>query len=658
MTFHLSDEFIAQYEGVKPPFGFTDAAGTSLGEITFIRTYARLKDDGTKETWVEVCRRVIEGMYGIQKQYVRKNNLPWSNAKAQRSAKEAFDRMFHMKWLPPGRGLWAMGTKMVMEGNSAPLQNCGFVSTAAMSKDNPGYVFGWIMEASMLGIGVGFDGKGASKFEVIRPEGTKHHRITDDREGWALSLQTLINSYLVPGSPAVVFDYSEIRPAGAPIKTFGGSASGPAPLAELHQSVWGILEARIGQKLTLTDIADLGNLIGVCVVAGNVRRSAELFMGPATPEFLGLKDYSQESGMRRASWSWMSNNSVETNVSEDLDPVVPGIIANGEPGVIWMDTTRAYGRLVDLPNYKDHRAAGFNPCVEQPLESFECCTLVETFPSNHDSLEDYLKTLKYAYLYAKTVTLMTTPWPETNAIMLRNRRIGTGMSGIADFYDARGEAELVRWQDAGYGRVRELDVSYSEWLGVRESIKVNTVKPSGTVSLLAGVSPGVHWQPGSKHYFRTMRVGKSDPLVVAAERAGYRVEDSVSDPDHTKVIYFPMTRTSERGEHDVPLLETLNLAITSQKWWSDNSVSVTLTYHPDEASQIGPVLKLARGNLKSVSFLPLAVGTYEQMPYTQAAAEEIEEASMTHFPMDTDYLYSNGVEAIGEKFCSTDTCTI
>ena len=297
-------------------------------------------------------------------------------------------------------------------------------------------------------------------------------------------------------------------------------------------------------------------------------------------------------------------------------------------------------------------------CAEQSLESFECCTLAETFPSNHETLEDYLQTLKYEYLYAKTVTLMTTPWPETNAIMLRYRRIGSGMSGIADFYDARGEAELVRWQDTGYKRVGELDVSYSEWLGIRESIKTTTVKPSGTVSLLAGVSPGVHWQPGSKHYFRTMRVGKNDPLVVAAERAGYRVEDSISDPNHTKVIYFPMVRTSDRGEHDVPLLEKLNLAITSQKWWSDNSVSVTLTYHADEASQIGSVLKLARGNLKSVSFLPLAVGTYEQMPYTQADASEIEEASMTHFPMDTDYLYSNGVEAIGEKFCSTDTCTI
>ena len=658
MTFHLSDEFIAQYEGVKPPFGFTDAAGTSLGEITFIRTYARLKDDGTKETWVDVCRRVIEGMYGIQKQYVRKNNLPWSNAKAQRSAKDAFDRMFHMKWLPPGRGLWAMGTKMVMEGNSAPLQNCAYVSTAAMTKDNPGYVFGWIMEASMLGIGVGFDGKGAGKFEVVGTEGTRLHRISDDREGWALSLQTLINSYLVPGSPEAVFDYSEIRPAGAPIKTFGGSASGPEPLRELHEAVRKILNARVGEKLTLTDIADIGNLIGVCVVAGNVRRSAELFMGPATPEFLGLKDYSQESGQRRASWSWMSNNSVETTVTEDLDAIVPGIIANGEPGVLWMDTTRAYGRLVDPPNYKDHRAAGYNPCSEMSLESFECCTLVETFPSNHDSLEDYLKTLKYAYLYAKTVTLMTTPWPETNAIMLRNRRIGTGMSGLADFYDARGEAELIRWQDASYGRVRELDVTYSEWLGVRESIKTSTIKPSGTVSLLAGVSPGVHWQPGSKHYFRTVRVGKNDPLVVAAERAGYRTEDSVSDPDHTKVIYFPMTRTSERGEHDVSLLEKLNLVITSQKWWSDNSVSVTLTYHADEASQIGSVLKLARGNLKTVSFLPLAVGTYEQMPYTQADASEIEDATMTHLPIDTDYLYSNGVEAIGEKFCTTDTCTI
>lgn len=187
---------------------------------------------------------------------------------------------------------------------------------------------------------------------------------------------------------------------------------------------------------------------------------------------------------------------------------------------------------------------------------------------------------------------------------------------------------------------------------------MNYCKPSGTVSLLAGVSPGVHWQPGQKHYYRLMRVGINDPLVVAAQRAGYRVEPSVTDPGHTMVIYFPMIRETSRGEHDVSLLEKLNLAILTQKFWSDNAVSVTLSYHESERDQIGPVLKLARGNLKSVSFLPLAEGTYEQMPYTATTGEAIEADTMTHFPMDLEYLYRNGQDAVGEKFCTTDTCEL
>ena len=114
----------------------------------------------------------------------------------------------------------------------------------------------------------------------------------------------------------------------------------------------------------------------------------------------------------------MSNNSVSVSVGEDLSSIIPGIALNGEPGVLWMDVSRKYGRLADPINNKDHRAMGYNPCAEQTLESFECCTLVETFIDRHDDLEDFKKTLKVAYLYAKTVTLLPTHWPETNAIML------------------------------------------------------------------------------------------------------------------------------------------------------------------------------------------------------------------------------------------------
>lgn len=660
--FKLPDSFVDAYAKVDSPFGFKDVVGTSLGEITYIRTYSRLKDDGTKERWHETVRRVIEGMYTIQKRHVRRSGLPWSNQKAQRSARAAFDSLFHLKWSPPGRGLWAMGSPLVMdEENSAPLQNCAMVSTSSMTREDPGKVFAWMMEVSMVGVGVGFDTQGSKKdFLAYTPsEPANTFVIPDSREGWAESLRLLINSHLLPGGARQEFDYSQIRPEGEPIKRFGGKASGPEPLRQLHEAVRGILVKREGHTLTITDIADIGNLIGVCVVAGNVRRSAELLLGDLySSEFLSLKDYDSDAGRARVLWGWMSNNSVAASVNDDLESIVPGIIQNGEPGVVWMDMLRGYGRLKDGRNDSDHRVMGVNPCAEQGLESFEMCTLVETFPSRCDSLEEYLEVLKYAYLYAKTVTLMKTPWPETNAIMLRNRRIGTSMTGLADFVDERGEAELVRWQDQGYGRLRALDKTYSEWLAVRESIKVSTVKPSGTVSLLAGVTPGVHWQPGTEFYFRLMRIGNEDPLALAARDAGYRVELSMSDPATTSVIYFPMKRESKRGEHDVSLMEKLNLAIVSQKYWSDNAVSVTLTYAKDEERFIGAAMKMARGNLKTISFLPLAEGSYAQMPYTASHENVVNDTQMTHLSIFMDDLYANGQQAVGERGCSNDHCVI
>jgi hypothetical protein len=401
LSFKLPDEFVATYEDKPVPWGYQDAGGNSVGEITFLTKYSRKKEDGTKETWLDICTRVINGMYSIQKDHCKTNRLPWNEKKAHNSAKEAFDRLFNLKWTPPGRGLWMMGTPLVNEHkNSAALQNCSFVSTDAMTKHNPARPFTFLMEASMLGVGVGFDDKGAGKdFTIYKPlEPANSVVIPDSREGWVDSVALLINSYLRPDQYSLEFDYSEIRPEGTPIKTFGGTAAGPAPLQALHSRLRSLFDGRSGQLLTRVDIADIGNLIGVCVVSGNVRRSAELLMGQLNDaSFLNLKNpntfpernsYDPEN----PGWAWMSNNSVEVKVGDDLSGIVDGIALNGEPGVLWMDVTRQYGRLTDAPTNKDWRAAGYNPCAEQSLESFECCTLVETFLNRHDSLEDYKRT--------------------------------------------------------------------------------------------------------------------------------------------------------------------------------------------------------------------------------------------------------------------------
>ena len=669
-SFRISEDFVSTYKEKKAPFGYRDAAGNSVGEITFLRTYSRLKEDGTKETWVDVCERVINGMYSLQKDHCKSSRLPWNDAKAQASAKEAFDRLFELKWTPPGRGLWVMGTNIVNEQkNSAALQNCAFVSTLEMTKNNPAKPFAFLMEASMLGVGVGFDDKGADKdFEIYTTtQEVSTYVIPDTREGWQESTCALINSFLKADQKTIEFDYSEIRPYGTPIKTFGGTASGPDPLKKLHESIRKQFTGRGGDKLTRRDIADIGNKIGVCVVSGNVRRSAELLIGRIDDEdFLNLKnaDVFPERNSYDADsqgWAWMSNNSVEVEVGTDFDPIIDGIVRNGEPGVIWMDTSRKYGRLADPANNKDHRIMGYNPCAEQSLESYEMCTLVETYLNRHESLEDYKRTLKFAYLYAKTVTLLPTHWEETNAIMQRNRRIGTSMSGVANFADRVGLPILRDWMDDGYTTIKRYDVTYSEWLGVRESIKMTTVKPSGTVSILAGESPGVHWTPGGKYFLRAIRFGNSDPMLPLFKMANYRIEPASESPDTTSVVFFPIKSDAERAEKDVTIFEKMSLAAMAQRYWSDNSVSVTISFDPEkEAEHVGTVLHMYDGQLKTVSFLPSGNFTYPQMPYTQMTEEEYnEEGTMKLFPIDFSGVYAGlASEAIGEAYCTTDACEI
>ena len=667
-SFRLSDDFITSYKEKKAPFGYTDAAGNSVGEITFLRTYSRLKEDGTKETWVDVCERVINGMYSIQKDHCKSQRLPWNDAKAQASAKEAFDRLFNLKWTPPGRGLWVMGTDIVnKQRNSAALQNCAFVSTVEMTKANPARPFAFLMEASMLGVGVGFDDKGADKdFIIYEPKGDEIHVIPDDREGWVDSVALLINAYLRADQKNPLFDYKEIRPAGTPIKTFGGTAAGHQPLEKLHNYIRNLFKGRAGEKISRTDIADIGNLIGVCVVSGNVRRSAELLIGRLDDDtFLNLKNperFPQRNSYDPASpgWAWMSNNSVETSVGQNLDSIVEGIARNGEPGVIWMDVSRKYGRLIDPPNNKDWRAAGYNPCAEQTLESFECCTLVETYIGRHDDLEDFKRTLKFAYLYAKTVTLLPTHWEETNAIMQRNRRIGTSMSGVANFADSVGLPVLREWMDTGYAVVQNYDRSYSEWLGIRESIKTTTIKPSGTVSILAGESPGVHWTPGGEYFLRAIRFGNADPMLPLFKMANYRVEPAVENPDTTSVVFFPIKSKAKRSEKDVSIYEKISLASTAQRHWSDNSVSVTISFNAEtEKNEVGTALHMYDGQLKTVSFLPMSNFVYPQLPYTQIDKQEYEDYLDKLFPIDFSGVYNGlAADAIGEAYCTTDACEI
>lgn len=654
VPFELNNSFVNRYRNVSAPFGFN-----GLGELVYLRTYSRIKEDGSNEKWYETVQRVVNGTYNMQKRWIVERGIHWDDSKGQDSAQEMFDKIFNMKFLPPGRGLWAMGSQITEErGLYAALNNCAFVSTEDI-KDKGASPFQFLMDASMLGVGVGFDTKGAGKLIVKSPDRRRRadpYIIPDSREGWVESVGMLIDSYLI-GTPEVKFDYHQVRPAGQLIKGFGGHSSGAEPLEEAHEEIREVLEKNSGRPLTERTIVDIQNILGKCVVAGNVRRTAEISFGdPYSEDYLDLKDYKKNPD--RESFGWTSNNSVFAELGMDYKEIEKRIRINGEPGLAWLENMKDFSRMNGTRDHKDRRAAGGNPCLEQTLESYELCCLVETFPERHKDLDEFLRTLKFSYLYAKTVTLGETHWPETNRVLLRNRRIGNSMSGLAQFVTHRGLDELIKWSEEGYNTIQKYDGVYSDWLTIPKSVKTTSIKPSGTVSLLAGATPGIHY-PESEFYIRRMRIANGSPLIEPLKDAGYKIEPCFGSEDSTSVVEIPVhVGEGIRSLSQVSMWEQLSFAALMQKHWADNQVSCTITFDPEkEGSQIADALNYFQYSLKGISFLPkLDGGAYNQMPYEEISKERYKEYMNRLTPVNFSKIAA--VEAIPERFCDSSTCNI
>jgi ribonucleoside-triphosphate reductase len=646
----LTETFLDKYRDVEPKWGY----GT-LGWIIYQRTYSRPLPEGGYEKWWQTVRRVVEGVYRAQFVHCEKNGLPWSAYKAQISAQKMYDMIFSFKFLPPGRGLWAMGTKYVEERGSAPLNNCAFITTAEINKDFS-YPFCFLMDMSMLGVGVGSDTRGAGLVTIKVPELSETDQvIPDTREGWVDSVRTILDAHVGVGTLPKLFDYSQIRAAGTSIQGFGGVSAGSAPLRVLHESLLDLLSRFYGKPISSSAIVDLFNLIGRAVVAGGIRRTAEIMLGdPDDTEFINLKDpklWPKEVMSHR----WASNNSLIVKWGTDYSKFVDQIMANGEPGFFWIDNARMRRRMKEKKGDHDPYVMGQNPCGEISLESGEFCNLVEVYPAHHDSWEDFKTTLKWAYLYAKSVSLIPTHNRHTNAIIGRNRRLGVSVSGVTQAISRHGTRTFFRWLDDGYDELRRMDALYSRWLCVPQSIKLTTVKPSGTVSLLAGATPGVHL-PHSEYYIRNVRFDPFSPLLDVLRRAGYPVEKSVAN-DNTFVVSFPIhEKHFIKGKAQASVWEQFELAAQMQYWWADNSVSVTVTVAEEEAKDLPRILELYETRLKSVAILPLKDHGYKQAPYITLHKEEYERMMAGISPIEgLESISGHDVDEVG---CTTDTCSI
>lgn len=747
--FQLQPEFLARYAGREPEWG-------PLGAITFARTYPRFDYElGRFETPAEVFARCVEFVMGTLQVAASKADNHWSREKAQRDGQEMFRRMWALKLLPAGRGLANLGTAAVLWKGGACLFNCGMQSTSTDPRWSPIQVLAGdelacfaaqTMDYLMLGVGVGFDVRAAVEgVSVVAPRESEYaHVVGDTREGWVGAVVRLLRAFRGEGDLPSAWDVSGLRPKGAPLKTFGGVSSGSAPLVELLRTLTGLLVRAVGRCVDAELLVDIENVIGRCVVAGGVRRSSEIALGPMSgegaaafaalkdpetlrdlltaqraielglprlvaleeeltrlrgqqaaisvldPEFLALQDRVDAATRERMSvcyaspawaaleaqvnahplrsWRWASNNSVLATPGDDYSELGPRIAANGEPGVLWLDNVRRFGRIMDgdltaarmhtaelIPGLRPDTAIGTNPCGEIGLESGELCNLVETFPSRHESVADWHDTLKYAYLIAKAVSDVPIHNPATSLVQRRNRRLGISVTGIAEWYVRLGTTRLTEALDQGYRKLRALDRLYSGWLNVPESIRLTTVKPSGTVSLLAGVEGGMRF-PEAPFCARTIRIHDTSPLIDRLEAAGYRVEPDRYAPS-TVVAYFPLRDTRVgRYAGDVSVWEQAGLQALLQSAWADNLVSATWTFHRGEAADLPRVLAAYDRRLKGMSALPIDGHSYPQPPY--APISERDHETMVSRIGTLDLANLGAVRDQEERFCSNAGCTV
>ena len=631
----LSETFLNSYTLKQAPWGFN-----GLGYIVYKRTYARIVDEdtGATEDWVQTCQRVIDGANEI--------GAELSDDESER----LFDYMFNLKGMPGGRMLWQLGTPNNFRLGGDSLCNCWFVDVQKPED------FAWMFERLMLGGGVGFSILNPHRLGVVRQGAVDNHDVSDadyivpdKREGWSECLLRAIKTYLGSEDDPTEFSYSTqlIRPAGAPIRTFGGTASGPGILVEGITKISAVLNGAVGRSLSSTEVLDICNIIGSVVVAGNVRRSAEIALGsPFDIDFLSAKRWDLGNVPPHRA---MSNNSIVTsNIAGVPDVFWEGYKGNGEPyGLFNLDASRKYGRRNEIR--EDKTIEGTNPCAEIGLANRESCNLAEIMLPNIDSQEELIDISQLLYKVQKAVASLPYLDRESDEITSKNMRLGLGVTGITQALDK------LDWLSPAYEALRDFDTQWSTYKEWPESVRLTTVKPSGTLSLLAGITPGIH--PGySKHHIRRVRMASTDPLLDYCEQRGYYVE-WVENDDRTKVVEFPCKFPEGTTlASDMTAIQQLELQCRLQEEWADNAVSVTVYIQPGELESVQEFLKENWGTMKSVSFL-----LHSDHGFTQAPLEEIDQdqyEEMLGRVNKEEILVSAGFSELLDDDCSTGACPV
>jgi ribonucleotide reductase alpha subunit len=524
--------------------------------------------------------------------------------------------------------------------------------------------FEFLFEYLMLGGGVGFSVERSKIHDLPKVKNAvviTHERsndadiiVPDSRGGWKRLLHSVLKSYFETGKS---FTYSTIlvREYGAPLKGFGGTASGPGALIDGIADICKVLDNRAGKKLRSIDVLDICNIIGRIVVSGSSRRSAQISMGdPDDALFIRAKNWASGS---IPAWRANSNNSLYADGWDEIPSELwKGYDGTGEPyGLVNRKLARRYGRLGEVR--VDNSIEGFNPCAEIGLADGESCNLATVFLPNIESIEQFKEISRLLYLTQKQITRLPYPYEKTTQIVRQNARLGQSVTGIL-----QSTAEQLSWLSAGYVALRELDKKYSAENGFPESVRMTTVQPSGTLSLLPGVTPGIH-PAYAPYYIRRVRFGSSDPLVDACRKRGYKVIWDIGidgREDHTRyVVEFPC-RSPEGSvlAVDMTAVEQLEWVRKMQTEWADNAVSVTVYYRKEELPLIKEWLeKNYDKSVKSVSFLLHSDHNFSLPPYEEITKESYEKLS-ARVDMSIPLVQSAFDGEIMVDDCATGACPV
>ena len=592
---------------------------TSYQEFIHLSRYSRwLPEEGRRETWNETVTRYfdfftdhVKEMTGFDIDKDLRNDLEIA--------------VLEQRIMPSMRCLMTAGEALKRENIAG--YNCSYVAVNRIQ------AFDEILYILMNGTGVGFsvERQFVSELPLVAEEFHETDTVivvADSKLGWAKAYKELVGLLYIGQIPK--WDVSKVRAAGAPLKTFGGRASGPAPLENLFNFTVNVFKGSNGRRLSSLEAHDIVCKIAEVVVVGGVRRSALISLSNLSDDRMRHAKSGQwwEQNSQRA----LANNSACYTEKPDMGIFMEEWTAlyeskSGERGIF----NRASANKMAEKNGRrkiEGYEFGTNPCSEIILRDREFCNLSEVVVRPTDTRESLLNKVRLATILGTFQSTLTN-FKYVSAAWKKNcseeRLLGVSLTGIMDSRLTNGkERHLENLLESLKAEAVAVNKEFAEKMGIPQSVAITCVKPSGTVSQLVDAASGIHARH-NPYYIRTVRGDKKDPLTKMMTDIGFPVEDDVMNPSNTAVFSFPMkVGSSAVFRTDMTAIQQLELWLTYQKYWCEHKPSVTISVKEDEWMEVGAWVYKHFDWMSGVSFLPFSEHTYQQAPYQDTNKEGYE----------------------------------